>query len=76
MVHSQIEHPLLLETALRQAAAFFRRYLTAFLSAMGFGLLAYGFAKEGRRGGGLRRHPAHSAGCRRAYPALRKPPFH
>lgn len=44
MVHSQTEHPLLLETALAQTAAFFRRYLTAFFSAAVFGLLAYGFA--------------------------------
>ena len=44
MVHSQTEHPLLLETALAQTAAFFRRYLTACFSAAVFGLLAYGFA--------------------------------
>ena len=44
MVHSENGHPLLLEALLRQAACLFRRYLTAFLSAACFGLLAYGFA--------------------------------
>lgn len=35
--------PLFLEKAAGQAAAFFRRYRTAFLSALFFGFLAYGF---------------------------------
>ena len=44
MAHSQIDHPLLLESALARTAAFFRRYRTAFFSAVIWGLLAYGFA--------------------------------
>lgn len=36
--------PLILEQAADRAADFFRRYKTAFLSAMIFGFLAYGFA--------------------------------
>lgn len=44
MVHSENGHPLLLETAAKQTASLFRQYLTAFVSAFGFGLLAYGFA--------------------------------
>lgn len=35
--------PLFLEKAAGQAAAFFRRYRTAFLSSLFFGFLAYGF---------------------------------
>lgn len=36
--------PLVLETAARKAASFFRQYRTAFLTSLLFGFLAYGFA--------------------------------